>query len=349
MNIPVLTLNTGKIIPAIGYGTARVNDGELETALDFALKAGYRYIDTAYYYQNEKVIGKVLNEWITQGKLRREDLFIVTKLPPFGNYPEGVVKYLKQSLKNLQVNYVDLYLINIPFGIKDVETVPHPALTGGPVEWDLKTDHLSIWKEMEKQMNSGLTKSIGLSNFNKAQIEMVLQHCSIKPSCLQIELHAYLQQNELVDFCKKNDIIVMAYSPLGSRSVTSGNAKQGLRKTNKPLDEVLRIFNMLCLSKYLIFRVDLPDVLSNPMIQKIAKKHSKTEAQIVLRFDVQRGVIPIPKSSNEGRMKENIDIFDFELDEEDLTDLKLLDDGTRFLDFKDAEGIEDLPEYPFAN
>ncbi|KAK9875411.1 hypothetical protein WA026_007804 [Henosepilachna vigintioctopunctata] len=323
MHIPALRLNNGNVIPAIGYGTSRENDEALEKALDSALKAGYRHIDTAHFYMNEKPIGNVLNRWITEGKLKREEIFLVTKLPPFGNRPAGVKKYLKQSLENLQVEYVDLYLIHGPFGVKDVEEVPHPGISSGNFELDT-TDILSVWKEMENQMNAGLAKAIGVSNFNKSQIERLLKNCTIKPSCLQIEIHGYLQQNELVDFCKTNNIIVTAFSPLGSRSMTSFSAKRGTK-------------------------LDLPDVLSDPTIQKIAKKHSKTEAQVMLRFDIQRGIIPIPKSSNPERMQQNLDIFEFELDEQDLKELKSLDAGIRFFHFRNVGCIAEHPEYPFEN
>ncbi|KAK9875407.1 hypothetical protein WA026_007801 [Henosepilachna vigintioctopunctata] len=212
-NIPTLTLNNGKTIPSIGYGTSKV-DG-LEAALNSALEAGYRHIDTATRYQNEKIIGNVTKKWITEGKLKREDLFLTTKLPFSGNRPEDVSKYLKQSLENLQTDYVDLYLIHSPIGCKEVEEIK-PGYMCDDNSLDLTTDHIAIWKEMEKHVDAGLAKAIGLSNFNQTQIERILKNSRIKPSSLQVELHAYFQQNELVDFCKANGILVTAYAPLGS-------------------------------------------------------------------------------------------------------------------------------------
>ncbi|XP_044746202.1 1,5-anhydro-D-fructose reductase [Coccinella septempunctata] len=322
--IPAFTMNNGRDMPSIGYGTWQAKDDELEKAVEAALEAGYRHIDTAYVYENEKVIGKVLKRWFDEGKVKREDIFLVTKLPPGGVRPEGVSKYLNKSLANLQVDYVDLYLVHVPFSFKDIEGNLHPTKPDGTIDMDTSTDHVAIWKEMEKQMDSGKTKAIGLSNFNKTQIERVLKNCRIRPSALQIELHAYLQQNELVDFCKQNNIIVTAYSPLGSPGLAAFVANFGQK-------------------------IDLPDILGNPTIKAIAKKHSKTEAQVVLRFDIQRGIVPIPKSTNPARLRQNLDVFDFELDEQDIKELKGLDAGVRILNFQLFKGIQHHPEYPFKS
>ncbi|KAK9875415.1 hypothetical protein WA026_007808 [Henosepilachna vigintioctopunctata] len=322
--IPSFTLNTGKKIPSIGYGTYQAKNNELEKALDIALEAGYRHIDTALVYENEKPIGNVLKRWFTDGKLKREDIFLVTKLPIGANRPSDVSIFLNKSLENLQVDYVDLYLIHAPFSFKRIEGNLYPKRADGSIELDNSVDHLEVWKEMEKQMNAGLTKAIGLSNFNKTQVERILKNCKTTPSSLQVELHVYLQQNELVDFCKKNNIIMTAYSPLGSPGRGAYNRKNGKKDA-------------------------LPDVLGNPTVTAIAKKHSKTPAQVVLRYDIQRGIIPIPKSTNPARLKQNIDIFDFELDEQDVRDLKALDSGVRILDFLEFKGIENHPEYPFRS
>nr|XP_022910891.1 1,5-anhydro-D-fructose reductase [Onthophagus taurus] len=318
-------LSTGNNMPILGFGTWQAKDDELESALDAALEAGYRHIDTAYVYENEKVIGRVLKKWLSSKKIKREDLFIVTKVPPSGNYPDGVRKYIKKSLENLQLDYLDLYLVHVPFQFRDVEGDLHPMTSDGRIDAVMDTDHIAIWKAMEEQFKNGLTRSIGISNFNVKQIQRILDNSEIKPSNLQIELHAYMQQNELVDFCKKNNIVVTAYSPLGAPGLGKFLAQFGQT-------------------------IEIPDILGNPTVTDLAKKHNKTNAQILLRYTIQKGIVVIPKSTNPKRIKENFDVFDFQLDDGDMKKMKALDKGTdaRILNFSGAfPGIDSHPEFPY--
>lgn len=186
--------------------------------MEKALEAGYRHIDTAYVYENESAIGRVLNRWLTAGKVARKDLFIVTKLPPSGNRPETVEKYLTKSLKNLQLDYLDQYLVHTPFTFAEKENDLHPMNDKGEIMWE-NTDQLGVWREMEKQVDAGKAMTIGLSNYNERQIERILKQCRIKPATLQVEINLYMQQGGLVEFCKKNGISVVAYSPLGSKGL----------------------------------------------------------------------------------------------------------------------------------
>ncbi|KAL6440622.1 hypothetical protein ACFW04_003244 [Cataglyphis niger] len=313
-------LPTGQAMPILGFGTWNINGKELEVALDAALTAGYRHIDTATAYENECVIGNVLKKWFDAGKLKRSDLFIVTKLPPNGNRAKDVEKWIKKSLANLQISYLDLYLIHVPFAFENGEDL-HPCNENGEIRIDVDTDHLQIWSAMEKQVLEKRTKAIGLSNFNIGQIKKILNNAKLPVSNLQIELHGYFQQKELVKFCQDNNISITAYSPLGSRGVVT---KMGKTDT-------------------------IPNLLEDPTVLKIAEKYNKTPAQILLKHIIQKGIIAIPKSSTPTRIKENIQLFDWELRVEDIDMLNNndMEECARICTFCFFKGIEKHPEFPF--
>ncbi|KAJ3658845.1 hypothetical protein Zmor_010564 [Zophobas morio] len=322
-----LDLPGGVKMPTLGLGTGRsTNEKETKAVLNAALEAGYRHIDTAYAYDNEKFIGDTLKEWFASGKLKRQDIFITTKLPMYGVHPDRVEFFMKKSLQNLQLDYVDLYLVHFPVGFKYDENLGRPV-SNAENHWiaEPKTDHEGIWRKMEEQVSAGRTKTIGLSNYNIAQIETVLKYATIKPANLQVELHVYLQQRQLVDFCHKCDITVVAFSPLGA---------PGYNKVLKQTGRKER---------------QLPDILGDPVVNTISKKYLKTPAQVMLRFLIQQGIACIPKSTNEKRLKENIEIFDFALDEGDVKKLLNLEVGEkgRVRDFKFFEGLDEHPDFPF--
>ncbi|XP_014603614.1 PREDICTED: alcohol dehydrogenase [NADP(+)] [Polistes canadensis] len=316
-----ISLPNGQQMPILGFGTWQASEEEIETALDLALEAGYRHIDTAAVYENEKAIGKVLKKYLDSGKIKRSELFIVTKLPPVGVRPESVEKWIKKSMENLQLDYLDLYLIHVPFTFQEIGEDLFPKNEKGEVLSDTSTDHVKVWKEMEKQVELGRTKSIGLSNFNETQIKKILSITSIPISNLQVELHVYFQQVELVKFCKSNNISITAYSPLGTRGLV-----KLLGKTDV-----------------------LPDLLTNAVVLKIAQKYNKTAAQILLKHIICKGISAIPKSTNPQRIKENIQLFDWELEDEDILKLNALNKGksARICDLTFLKGIENHPEYPF--
>ncbi|GJQ78286.1 hypothetical protein Trydic_g22128 [Trypoxylus dichotomus] len=311
-----LTLPGDIKMPALGYGTWQSKDESLETALEEALEAGYRHIDTAQIYENEEIVGNVLKRWFDEGKLTREEVFITTKLSPITMYPNKVEECLKESLRKLQLEYVDLYLIHFPITIVNTgrDTYGHPSV-----------DYLDIWKKMEDQYLAGRAKSIGLSNFSIKKIGRILRNCRVKPANNQVEMHVYLQQKALVDYCTQNDITVVAYSPLGSRGYNEFLTRMG-QPTRK-----------------------LPDTLNNRTVVAISKKHSKTPAQVLIRFLLQLGVAPIPKSVTPARVRENFDVFDFELDEDDMTALRALEVGNaaRICDFKVFGRVAEHPNYSF--
>ncbi|XP_018562726.1 alcohol dehydrogenase [NADP(+)]-like [Anoplophora glabripennis] len=303
----------GLKMPAIGLGTGPLTDeAEIERVLNTAFELGYRHFDTAYLYRNEALIGRVLKKWFSSGKVKREDIFITTKLPMSGVHQDRVELFMKKSLENLQLEYVDLYLVHHPIGLK------YFGDDDNRMEID-DFDHIKIWKKMEEQVQLGRTKAIGLSNFNKRQIERIIASARIKPACLQVELHVDFQQRDLVGYCHKNGIVVIAYFPLG----TPGSKRFEIR--------------------------EFPPVINSDIIKNIAKKYNKSAAQIMLRYLLQKNVAAVPKSSNPERLKENISVFDFEINSEDMRSLDDLDRGetARLATFQSVPGIENHPEYPF--
>ncbi|KAI4456479.1 aldo/keto reductase [Holotrichia oblita] len=299
-----LTLQPGNVkMPALGYGTWQGKGDDLEGALNIALELGYRHIDTAQSYQNEESIGNLLKKWFDSGKLKREDIFITTKLAAVGMHPDNVEERLKESLKKLQLDYVDLYLVHFPVAF--LGTIKEGT------RGDTSITYLDIWKKMEEQVDAGRTKTIGVSNFNVKQVDKVLKNCRIKPANIQVEMHVYFQQKELVDFCMKNGVTIVAYAPIGTRGYNIAMDTHGLPTKV------------------------LPDLLSDTVVNRIAKKHSKAPAQILIRYLIQVGVAPIPKSVTPSRIKDNLNVFDFALDQQDMNDLRALDKGAeaRICDF----------------
>ncbi|XP_057372581.1 1,5-anhydro-D-fructose reductase-like [Daphnia carinata] len=320
-----LTLFNGQHIPVIGLGTWQCTADEVKEAVNAALETGYRHIDTAYLYQNEAAIGQVIHEWINSGKLKRQELFITTKLPFTGNKPEKVEHFLKLSLENLKLDYVDLYLIQFPIGFcgeDDRDLFPTDA--NGKLLLDFDSNTLTLWKAMESQVDAGRAKAIGLSNFNSHQIERIVQTSRIKPANLQVEMHAYFQQKRLRTYCKKHGIIVCAYGPLGSKGRIDFSARCGVPKPQ------------------------VADVLDDPMVAEIANAHSKTSAQVLLRHLIQLNVVVIPKSVTQSRIRENYDVFDFVLTENEMEKLSQLDKNNRTFIFDEFDGVPDHPEYPFV-
>jgi len=315
-------------IPVIGLGTWQTTDEETELAINAAIDAGYRHIDTAYVYSNENAIGNALKKVFASGKIKREDIFITTKLPPIANNPQYVEKYMKKSLESLKLDYVDLYLVHTPCGMNHhPDGNPLPKKENGDFDFDMSTDLIAVWKAMEDQVDAGRTKAIGISNFNKNQIQRILKSCRIRPANLQVELHAYLQQKELVQFCNENKITIVAYAPIGSPGY-----KNFAEKINADVSSI-KVCNLL----------------EDPVVTEIAKAHSKTSAQVLLRFLLQTGVSIIPKSVNPARIKQNIEVFDFSLSPSEMDKLRGLDKGEngRIFDMTTFKSAKDHPEYPF--
>lgn len=289
-----IKLNTEQDMPIIGLGTWRSEAGQVYQAIRWAIKLGYRHIDCAHIYGNEAEIGQALKDAVKEGDIKREELFITSKLWNDSHAVEDVRPALEQTLKDLQLEYLDLYLMHWPVAQKKGTTIPQSDEDMIPLsELPLEL----TWAEMEKAYNDGLVKAIGVSNFGAKRLEEFLQKVQVMPAVNQIECHPLLQQNELIDFCRKNNVAVTAYSPLGSQ-----------HESNEP------------------------SVLDNDAIKGIAERLKVTPAQVVLAWLMNRGVIVIPKSVHQDRIKENFASQVVELDESDMEQIAALDKGYRFVD-----------------
>ncbi|XP_072295186.1 aldo-keto reductase family 1 member A1-B [Eucyclogobius newberryi] len=292
-------LRTGRKMPLIGLGTWKSEPGKVKQAVVWALQSGYRHIDCASIYGNEVEIGDALQETLGTGKpLRREDVFVTSKLWNTKHHPEDVEPSLLQSLKDLRLDYLDLYLIHWPHGFRRGEE-PFPRAEDGALIYD-DTDYKETWAAMEKLVEKGLVRAIGLSNFNSRQMDDIRAVATILPAVLQVEAHPYLAQEQLLAHCQERGVVMTAYSPLGSAD----------RAWKQP---------------------DEPVLLQEPVINTLALKYHKSPAQILLRWQTQRGVVVIPKSVTESRIQENIQVFDFTLQPEEMDSISALNRNWRYI------------------
>ena len=255
-----MLLSNGVKIPSIGFGTYKSGDDE-ETAkiIKNALNLGYKMIDTASFYNNEVGIGNGIKE----SGIDRKDIFIVTKLWNDDHGYDNTIEAFNKSLNNLQVDYIDLYLIHWPNKL-----------------------NADTWRAFEHLYETGKVKAIGVCNFKVEHLEELKKTAKIMPMVNQVEIHPFSTKNNIINYCKDNNIKVVAWSPISRGRV-----------------------------------------LSNDLMIDLSQKYKKSIVQIVLRWHMQKGVIPIPKSSNENRIKENMDIFDFEISSEDMKAIDSLDEG----------------------
>jgi 2,5-diketo-D-gluconate reductase A len=264
--VPEIMLNNGRHIPQFGFGVFQVRPQDTAEAVTTALEAGYRHIDTAQMYGNEREVG----EAISKSGIARDELFITTKLSNGAHRPQDARAAFADSLTALGVDYVDLFLIHWPL----------------PTRYD--GDYVSTWNTLEEFYREGRARSIGVSNFQPHHLRRIHTECEITPAVDQIEMHPYLTQDEVRGFCAEHQIAIEGWSPIA----------QGR-------------------------------VLDDPTIDSIAARTGKSPAQVVLRWHIERGDIVFPKSVTPDRIRENIDIFDFELSGEDTEAISALNKNER--------------------
>jgi diketogulonate reductase-like aldo/keto reductase len=260
---PMIALSDSNSIPQLGFGTwLNKDEAECINSVKCALEAGYRHIDTAQIYGNEHFVGQALQE----SEVPRDEIFITTKIWNENLYWDDIIPSFDESLKKLRTDYVDLLLIHFP-----VTELRRPA-----------------WRRMEDILASGKARSIGVSNYTITHLEELLRETNVKPVVNQVEMHVFLQQAELVKYCKEQNIAIEAYSPLAH-----GRG------------------------------------IENTVLTRIAKKYHKSNAQVMIRWCLQQGFITMPKSVHAELIKQNFDVFDFELGESDLTEIKGLNSDLR--------------------
>lgn len=312
--VPNVKLNDGAQIPLLGLGTYEAPKGETKRVVSLALTAGYRHFDCADFYENEDEVGQALAEAFASGLVTREQVFVTTKVWPNWHSPGRPFRSALRSLKNLGLDYVDLLLIHWPTPFKQDDDHFYPVDENDQILLNEDIDLVNVWKEFEQIKAQGLTKSIGVSNFNSVQIQNLIDHSDTVPVINQVESHPYLNQGKLIKYCHSKGIELTAYSPLAR----TGTVEK--KNTTSPLED--------------------------PVIVNIAKAHNVSPAQVCIRWQVQRGIIVIPKSATEARIKSNFNVFDFALTEDELAQVTGLNSDWRNNTWTQY-GINRHKNYPF--
>ncbi len=297
-------------MPAIGFGLWKVENAAAPGLVEEAVRAGYRHFDSASDYGNEVATGEGLQRVVRSGAVGREDLWVTSKLWNTNHAARHVRPACERSLRDLKLDYLDLYLIHFPIALAYVP--PEQRYPAGwfhdpdAAEPRMKQARIPIaetWHAMEELLSAGLVKNIGVSNFGVSLLRDLLTYAKIPPAVLQVEMHPYLAQEKLLRFCQEENITVTAFSPLGAPSYVP----LGMATHND-------------------------SVMNEPVVREAASRLEKTPAQVVLRWAVQRGTAAIPKTSKIERLRENLSVFDFELSAEEMVAITALDRRQRFND-----------------
>jgi len=265
-----IPLNNGSdAIPALGFGTLIPDQTATKEAVRISLEAGFRQFDCAERYRNEQQVGEAMQAVFKQGKIKRQDVFVGTKLWNSNHRPERVRPAFEASLRRLRLDYADLYSIHTPFAFKPGDE-QEPKDKNGNVIYDDGVTLTDTWKALERLVDEGRCKAIGLSNINLEQLKQVFDAARVKPATVQVESHPYLPEWELLDYCKKNGIVMQAFAALG----------HGME----------------------------PKLIDNPVVTGIAKRVNKTPAQVLLAWAVQRGTAPLTTATSVRYIEQNFDI-----------------------------------------
>lgn len=303
-------MTTARTIPPVGFGLWKIPQDQCASTVYQAIKSGYRHLDSASDYANELQVGEGIKRALDDGLCSREELWVTSKLWNTDHAEDQVEVAIDKTLADLGLDYLDLYLVHFPIALKHV-----PHNTRYPAEWlhDPAQPELGMlssevplsetWAGMEAVAGSGKTRQIGVCNYNSGLLQDLLRYAKIKPSMLQIESHPYLTQEKLLRLCRQNNIAVTAFSPLGALSYVE-----------------------------LEMAEQQESVLNKPVVKAAADRLDRTPAQIVLRWGIQRGTAVIPKTSKPARMLENLALFDFELNDQEMSAISALNINRRFND-----------------
>merc|ERR1712048_319443 len=304
INYPSITLPNGKTMPQFGLGTWLSEPGQVKAAVEHAIDIGYRHIDCAYCYQNQNEVGEAIKNKISQGIIKREDLFITTKLWNTYFRKENMREGLEANYNELGLDYIDLILLHWPTAFKlneYKEIMPFKDLHDNSEE----VSPVNVWTNLVNLFKSDDYKNrlgaIGVSNYNVAQLKALKKNCDYQPDMNQYEGHPYLVQKELSDYCKNNKIPVTNYSPLGNPSIGDWETNKGKAR-----------------------------LLDNETVKNLAEKYNKDAGAILIKFCLQRGHVCIPKSVTPKRIESNSNVFDFEISDEDMKALEDLNGPVRY-------------------